>query len=235
MKNQPDRLAADAITADSITEMSSAAILRVLLARVRRRTWLIAGGIVVILVAGPIAAWSVAGPYRDAASLEYDGGVGDWWFQQDASHEHVSMADKMTENEAPLRCGQRQGYVISLYNPTGKTQTIVGDAASAYTSWNNPGPDTEQLAVSTAFQDLGGGVTGSDNTLTFKALPADIPPFQTRIIRVMWTTTGGGDYVIDKLALRVRVGWFTRTEVIPQEAWLLTVPGSTVYTNCSSY
>jgi hypothetical protein len=89
---------------------------------------------------------SVASPYRDAAPLEYYGGVGDWWYQQDVSHEQDTRADQMTQNDTPLRCGQRQGYVISLYNPTDLTQTIAADAASPYTSWNNPGSATRQPA-----------------------------------------------------------------------------------------
>jgi len=50
-------------------------------------------------------------------------------------------------------------------------------------------------------------------------LPGVIPPLQTRLVRVTWTSRfclqKGESQGTTRLVLRVRVGWFTRTEIIP--------------------
>lgn len=94
---------------------------------------------------------------------------------------------------------------------------------------SQPGSGTEQLAVSSSYTDIANGVTGQNAAagLSF-TLPVAIPPFQARLVRVLWTSNlclGRGEANgIHTLALRVRVGWFTRTEVIPQQAWYLVGP-----------
>ena len=49
-----------------------------------------------------------------------------------------------------------------------------------------------------------------------------------RLVRVLWTSDlclqRGESNGIDVLYLRVRVGWFTKVEAIPQEAWYLLGP-----------
>jgi hypothetical protein len=95
--------------------------------------------------------------------------------------------------------------------------------------WNSPGSATVQLAVSHSYTDIANGVVGQDAArgITF-GLPVSIPPHQARLVRVLWTSdlclgnsqTNG----INALNLWVRVGWFTRAEVIPQQGWYLIGP-----------
>jgi hypothetical protein len=133
-----------------------------------------------------------------------------------------------TQDTTPIRSGQRQGYVISIYNGTSVTQTIVGDASSQY-GWNSPGSGTEQLAVSRSYTDVANGIVGQGaaSHLSF-TLPVSIPPFQSRLVRALWTSNlclaKGESNGIDTISLRVRVGWFTRTERIPQQGWYLVGP-----------
>jgi hypothetical protein len=193
------------------------------LARVRGFVW-VAVGLAVILA---LIGGRYADNYRSAAPLTYSNG-GDWWYPQDTSHEVIARADNATQNTAPIRSGQRQGYVISVFNETNVTQTIVGDA-SGETGWNSPGSGTEQLTVSRSYVDVANGVVGGSAARGIRfGLPVSIPPFQARLVRVLWTSDlclqRGESNGIDVLYLRVRVGWFTKTEAIPQEAWHLLGP-----------
>lgn len=202
---------------------SAPGLVRALLAAVRPRTWIVAGLGVILVAVG--AAY--ADHYLSAGPLQYSSG-GDWWYQQDVRHQHIASTATATQNTAPIRSGQRQGYVISIFNPTSVTETIVGDASGPL-GWNSPGSGIEQLAVSSSYTDIANGVTGQNAAagLSF-TLPVAIPPFQARLVRVLWTSNlclGRGEANgIHTLALRVRVGWFTRTEIIPQQAWYLVGP-----------
>ena len=61
-------------------------------------------------------------------------------------------------------------------------------------------------------------------------LPESIPPHQFRILRITWISAiclqgKGSALSIDTIYARVRVGWFTRTDVIPLGmAWGLAGP-----------
>jgi hypothetical protein len=219
----PADIATEAGAVSATSARPARGLVRALLATVRPRTWIVAG-LAVILVA---AAAGYSDHYLSAGSLQYSNG-GDWWYQQDVRHQDIARTISATQNTTPIRSGQRQGYVISIFNPTSVTQTIVGDA-SGPRGWNSPGSGTEQLAVSSSYTDIANGVAGQNAAagLSF-TLPVVIPPLQTRLVRVLWTSDlclGRGEANgIDTLALRVRVGWFTRTEIIPQQAWYLVGP-----------
>jgi hypothetical protein len=71
---------------------------------VRRRTWIIAG-LVVVLMAG---AARYADYYLSVSPLEYSNG-GDWWCPQDARHQQVVSTGTATQNTTPVRSGQVQG------------------------------------------------------------------------------------------------------------------------------
>ena len=202
---------------------STSAALRALLASVRPRIW-VAVGLLVVLAA-------VAGRYADyylsVGPLQYSNG-GDWWFKQDVSHQDIVSTITSTQNTTQIRSGQVQGYVISIFNPTKVTETIVGDASGSR-GWNNPGSGTEQLAVSRSYVDVGNGFVGQTVAAGIKfGLPVSIPPFESRLVRVLWTSDlclgKGESYGTGTLSLRVRVGWFTRTEIIPQQGWYLLGP-----------
>jgi hypothetical protein len=194
------------------------------LARVRRRTWVIAS-LIVILIAG---AAKYADYYLSVAPLQYSNG-GDWWYAQDVKHQNIASTYTSTQNTTRIRSGQRQGYLISIYNPTRVTQTIVGDGSGPHLGWNNPASEREQVTVSRSNADIGNGFVGQIVARGVRfSMPVSIPPFQTRLVRVLWTSnaclTSGEGGGIDQLYLRVRVGWFTRTEIIPQQGWYLMGP-----------
>jgi hypothetical protein len=78
--------------------------------------------------------------------------------------------------------------------------------------------------------DMGGGVyTG----IRF-VLPGVIPPHQLRALRVLWRSTTcldpGTEQGSDEVALRVRVGSITRTEVIwLTQGWYVAGPSTGKY------
>jgi hypothetical protein len=202
---------------------SAPATFRLALARIRRGTWAIA----VVLVIAAIAGGRLADHYLSVPSLTYSNG-GDWWFKQDARAEHIDTTATSTQNTTLWRPGQRQGYVISIFNGTNVTQTILGDASGPTRGWDNPGGQRFQMGVSTSYKDIANGFAGQQvaGRFTF-TLPVSIPPFQSRLVRIIWTSSRhlclskGESGGINVLYLRVRVGWFTRTEVIPQQGWYL--------------
>jgi hypothetical protein len=80
-----------------------------------------------------------------------------------------------------------------------------------------------------SYVDIANGIAGENvaQHISF-GLPVSIPPFQARLVRVLWTSnlclSNGESNGIDVLYLRVRVGWFTKVEAIPQEGWYLVGP-----------
>jgi HAAS domain-containing protein len=201
-----------------------ARLARAFLISVRPRTWVI----LAVVIIGLVVAGRVADHYWSAYPLSYTGD-GDWWYHQDAKHEHVVSTDTQAQNTTPIRSGQRQGYVVAVYNGSLVTETIVGDASGPHLGWDNPGGSNEQIAVSRSYTDVANGLTGqaAAGQLAF-GLPVAIPPLQTRLVRVLWTSgvclSKGESNGIDDLYLRVRVGWFTRTQIIPQQEWDLIGP-----------
>jgi hypothetical protein len=183
--------------------------LRSRLAQVRRRTWSVF--VVIVVLAGIATGYLTY--YLTPGSLEFGGGSA-WVYPQDYNHEVNTTADGASQTTVPLRSGQRQGYYISIYNPTGVTQTILGPAYGPGMPWDSPGSRVVQISVSVP-KHAGGGFSASDRF----TLPGVMPPGQIRLLRVLWTSdicsVDGGTSAIDTLALRVRVGWFTRTEIIP--------------------
>jgi hypothetical protein len=138
-------------------------------------------------------------------------GAFSWWYPQDTARATWTEADGAEQTTVPIRSGQQQGFAITVDNPSDWTQTILG--AVAYSG--SPGAPTAQIGVATADPYHGGGVF-----LPLRyVLPGSIPPHQTRALRVMWVSTTclekGSAQGVDRLVLRVRVGVFTRTEVIP--------------------
>jgi hypothetical protein len=217
----PASLAADAGEASAAPPPGRAMIkarLRYRLARVSRRTWGVAG--VLVILAGIAAGY--LSYYLTPSSLEFGGGSG-WWYPQDYDHAVITTADRATQTTVPLRPGQHQGYFISITNPTGVTQTILGPAYGTNVPLDSPGSAVVQIGVSVPNLNIEHG--GLVRNVKF-TLPGVIPPGQTREVRVLWVSDtcseAGGTSSVDTLAVRVRVGWFTRTEIIPLgQAWAL--------------
>jgi hypothetical protein len=223
----PADLAAEAVAAAAgpVADVRGSTWLWYRLARVHRVSWILAALVVILagtgagylhhyLSAGPLTA----DPLNDAA----------WAYPQDVRHEVNASLNNTFQSTVPIRSGQRQGYILGIYNPTNVTETIVGSASGPTIGWNAPWGYHEQLTVSTRQQHIANGfaVTG----VPF-APAGSIPPFQTRLVRVTWISqiclgkgeSSGTDQQL--LYLRVRVGWFTRTEIIPlNQVWFLVGP-----------
>ena len=70
-----------------------------------------------------------------------------WWYPQDGAREVFTQADGAQQTTVPIREGQQQGYVVTVYNPSGWTQTVLGAAPD---SGSAPGsPEDAQVSVAT--------------------------------------------------------------------------------------
>jgi len=183
------------------------------LARIRGRTWLIATVAVTLVVITAIrtTTFLTAGPLEPGDL----GGYGRWWYAQDIRHNVEQSANDSVQDMAPYRSGQQQGFVVEVHNGTGVAQTITGDASGPSIGWISLGGTDEQVTVS---QSPFGG--SDHDQYKYRYAPTGvIPPGQSRLVRVLWTSRGclpkGEGSGMTRLLLRVRVGWFTRTEVIP--------------------
>jgi hypothetical protein len=169
------------------------------------RRWTAVGAAVVIVAAGAgyLNAMATTAPIQFA-----DGSA--WWYPRDYNREVDTQADDKQQSTVPIRAGQRQAFAITVANPSDRPETVLGPAPGQA----SPGSRSVQIGVSPLNVDNGGFPT---RRLRFY-LPFTIAPHQTRILRVTWTSDiclrKGQTNGIGQLALRVRVGWFTRTEVI---------------------
>lgn len=179
------------------------------LERIRGRTWLIAAAVVTLVVIAAVRTTT----FLTADPLE-PGPFAGWWYAQDYRHNVEESANDSIQSTTPIRSGQRQGYFVEVYNGTDVTQTITGDGSGPSIGWNNPGGVDEHLAVSQ------NAVNADHSLVGYRFAPTGvIPPHQSRLVRVVWTSAlclqKGESQGQTRLILRVRVGWFTRTEVIP--------------------
>ncbi|MBO0822901.1 MAG: hypothetical protein J2P27_03460, partial [Actinobacteria bacterium] len=200
--------------------------LRFSVRRLRWRGWTVIALVVAVLAgAGDLIALEVA------PTLQGPGGSS-WW---GPDRTRAVVTDEITGESvsaAPGRWGQEQGFVVTVTNPSGWTQTILGPVPYMAT----PGGVTNvQIGMSGADPYAPGAAAFPDG-LHFSYLPGSIPPHQTRALRVLWTTTTcqdqGGHTVIYGLELRVRVGWVTRTEVVPLSPYF-TLTGASPQRYCS--
>jgi hypothetical protein len=188
----------------------------------RKRTKILAAVIVLGLVTGS----TYLGLILTAPLIQPDGEAM-WWYPQDSSHEVRAYADGAQQVTVPVRSGQRQGFAFGIYNPSDFTETVLGPVTSQYDPSLSPdGFGPVEMGVSVPDRAIAQG--GMVRNVGF-TLPASIPPHQYRILLTTWISTvcmeKGGGGVIDRLYVRVRVGWFTRTDVIPLGmGWGLTGP-----------
>ena len=220
----PADLAADAgkpAIAPGAALSLTATWLRRRLARVRRLTWSVVGALVVLagLATGYLHHYLAPGPLQL-------GNVSAWWYARDYNREVDTSAGGASQTTVPIRSGQRQGYAVSLYNPTSVTQTILGPGYGTDVPIDGAGSVVSHLGVSVPNLNVNRG--GFVRAIRF-TIPGAIPPHQTRLLRVLWISDvclmKGSSQSVDELGLRVRVGWFTRTEVVPlDEAWAVKGP-----------
>src|SRR5262249_56424872 len=108
------------------------------LPRLRRRTWALIAVAVILAgaVTGYVAAAAVAAPLQFA-------GASSWWYARDSARAVDTSADGAEQTTVPIRSGQRQGFVVSIYNPTPWTQTVLGLPAG-YLGLGGPGPQARR-------------------------------------------------------------------------------------------
>jgi hypothetical protein len=169
----------------------------------RRWTAISAATIILAAAAGYAIAMNTATPIQ----LANDSG---WWAPWHPGREVDTQANQREQATVPIQSGRRQGFYITVINPSAWPETVVGVAPGQA----SPGSRTARIGVSPMNLDNGGFPTWH---LRFY-LPFTIPPQQTRALRVQWVSDiclrKGQTNGIGQLALRVRVGWLTRTEVI---------------------
>lgn len=200
------------------------------------RFWLAAAAIVAVVVV--VAARLIAA--EAAPALAFDGSAG-WWYPQDRARQVNTSADGAQQSTVPVRSGQWQGFFVDVFNNSDQTQTVLGQAfgnglPTAFVGASPP--DAGIIGVSTPGREVdeGGGVfTG----VRF-VLPGVIPPHQLRAMRVLWRSTScleaGSEQGNDEIALRVRVGWITRTEVISLgQGWYVAGPSTGKYADSAPY
>jgi hypothetical protein len=198
--------------ADLAREAGARRTLRAVLKRQSWKFWTIIG--TVLAPAGVLICLLIS--FENAAALTFEGSAG-WWYPQDWKHEVDTSADALRQATVPMRWHQQQGFFVQLYNFSGHPQTVLGIAGYAVSPGN---AEHAQLALSVTDPSHNPGAPHAERY----TLPVTIPPGQSRDLRLLWTNfdclQAGGTAAIDQLALRVRVGWITRTEVISLgQAW----------------
>ena len=180
------------------------------LAQVLLRTWIVLG--VTAVLAGTTTDYLLT--YAAPSPLQFDGEYR-WWYLQDWTHARDTFADNSTESTVPARPGQRQGLYFGIYNPSGVTQTVLGPGNGIDGFWDSLGMQPGQIRVSAPKHSV--FTIGGEEGVKF-VLPGAIPPHQYRFVRVIWVSNSclgtGGGASFDALVLRVRVGWFLKTETI---------------------
>jgi hypothetical protein len=202
--------------------------------------WVTASAIVAVVALVAVMAL-VAASNRHAAETApvlLGGGAMSWWYPQDRAHEVDTSVDGASQSTVPIRSGQWQGFVIDLFNRSHYTQTVLGVASNGPSAFAGAGGNVGIIGVSTPNRevDMGGG---SYTGVKF-VLPGVIPPHQLRALRVLWisnTCLDRGSYEgNDEIALRVRVGPITRTEVVwLTQGWFVTGPSTGKYAVTSSW
>ncbi len=179
----------------------------------RIRTKLLAAVITLLLVTGG----TYLGVILSAPLIEF-GSDSVPWYSQDASHQTFASADGRQQVTFPIRSGQRQGMLFGIYNPSNFTETVLGPVTIYGTNaiFGAGGFDQTKVGVSVPDRAIAGGGTTRNVAFT---LPESIPPHGYRLLRITWLSTmclegKGSGFTIDNLYLRVRIGWFTRTDVI---------------------
>ena len=182
--------------------------MRAALSRRTWRFWSIAAAAVIL--AGSATSYVTA--VLTASALQ-PGPAAGWWYPQDAAHNVVTSADEVGQNTVAIRPGQRQGLFVVIYNPSDWTQTVLGPADH----WaQSLGSTFAQFSVSTVGYEQD-NYPGDPRSVRYR-LPGAIPPHQSRVLRILWTSRdcmqNGSDNIMDRVILRVRIGWSVKTETV---------------------
>lgn len=167
------------------------------------RTSLAAFVLAVVVPASAVVYWQAQASLTDFVSFSL-------WYKADSAHAVQTQAGGVTQLTFPFRPGQLQGYALTVFNPSDVTQRILGSPDGSI----GGGLGLAQVYVSTTGTEKQVG----DPLLNYRH-DWFIPPHSYRWVRVLWrsygcnSSPGTGPYT-NSLALWVRVGWITRTEVI---------------------
>lgn len=193
--------------------------------RSHRGRWIALVAAIVLLAAGIVTTLEVSFHYAHAKPLELAGGLE--WSNTDGTQSRDVEAGPWTSLTAIARPGHAQSFYVMLANNSDVTQTILG--------LTYPGKDTaepEDLGVAVPERDsVGDQQDAPDHRYT--SAPMSIPPGGIRWVRVTNHTTAerhiwspGRKEIWTALYLRVRVGAFTRNEVIDLDNFAFTLRGA---------
>jgi hypothetical protein len=194
---------------------------------VRTRILVSVGVAVALLVV--VARAVVIAPQLRAGKLDCSYGWR-WVADVDADAAVTSRANGHDETDVPLRPNGEQGFELQIRNSTGLTQTVLGVAT------DGPGPVAfGATRYALRFTTEGTDRTGLTNGPFVDQPPVSIKPGGVRMMSFTWGPASlpyydmpGGSASIDTLSLRVRVGWYTRTEKIASpEAFGITFTSAT--------
>jgi hypothetical protein len=177
-------------------------------ARVRHAGWqsLVLSGISVVVI-GAVGAYLIA---FLTAPLIQPGGA-NAWYGEDGAHAVDSQADDVQQTTVPIRSGKRQGLLLTIYNPSDFTETVLGLASTT-----DPFGTPLQILVSEPNPEV--DIGGMVNNVVY-TLPESIPPHQFRQVVVKWTSTAclakHAQVGITQIQLRVSMSFMTWTDVIP--------------------
>jgi hypothetical protein len=188
--------------------------------RRRRRLWVVLGAVTVLLIGGAITAVSVSFHYLHAPELEVFG-LG--WAPPDNQNSRFVDAGPYHATVTPARPGHWQTFNVEVINRSSVTQTILGLASSA------PTAEPERLTISATDTSVGNALFEH-----YVRAPVSIPPGGVRTLRLahwpgdcsIWGHGTSRTESWTELRLRVRVGWFTRTEILAFNNWAMVLRGT---------
>jgi hypothetical protein len=103
--------------------------LRHRLSRLRWWAWTLIATAAAVIIAAAVLLSLMQG----AEPLNQDGGLSGWWFDQDSGRSVITQAGAVFQRTVPERYRQRQGFVVSIFNDSDWTQTILGPEPDALT------------------------------------------------------------------------------------------------------
>ena len=176
---------------------------------------LAAVSVLVLVGAGAITFVTVRQRYADAEALSCVCAIG--WGTPDSMEMHRTHAGFYYAMNVVADPTRKQVFYAAIVNTSPVTQTILGEA--------NPPYSTPRLAVSGQHDP---GRAGWFEKLAYSTRPVDVAPNRSVVLRysVPNCVDPGVMEQWEGLDLKVRVGWFTRTERIDFGDTIFVVHGS---------
>jgi hypothetical protein len=174
-----------------------------------------------ITIAGAATAAAGIRRYRSAPSLQCACGLA--WVGPYDMRDTITEAVGYRQDSVPARYGAWQAFTVEFYNPSAVTQTVLGLTADELTGW------APRLAV-TRIETL--NVQAATAALEQAPASASIPPHTEGLLKYsvheLQCLSKGQVQYWTGIALRVRVGAFTRTEHVdfPHSGMAITGTGA---------